>query len=59
MNQIKLSLTLITLFFISACAVAQKEKKESPAAKISEEAYRLYKEEDYVKAVEVINKALK
>ena len=59
MNQIKLSLTLISLFFISACAVAQKEKKESPAAKISEEAYRLYKEEDYIKAVEVINKALK
>ncbi|MDP2175225.1 MAG: OmpA family protein [Bacteroidota bacterium] len=52
--------TLSLLFFVSACAVAQKDKpKDSPAAKLSEEAYAQYKEENYDKAKEFIDKALK
>jgi outer membrane protein OmpA-like peptidoglycan-associated protein len=48
------------LFLISACAVAQKDKpKESPAFKLSEEAYTYFRDENYDKAKELIDKALK
>ncbi|MEX0595280.1 MAG: hypothetical protein WD512_02190, partial [Candidatus Paceibacterota bacterium] len=52
--------TLSLLFFISACAVAQKDKpKESPATKLAEEAYAEFREENYDKAKELIDKAMK
>lgn len=52
--------TFSLLFLISACAVAQKDKpKESPAFKLSEEAYQQFRDENYDKAAELIDKAIK
>lgn len=55
------ALIVFSLFFgISSCAVAQKDKKkDSPAAKLAEEAFIQYKEQNIDKAIDLINKAIK
>jgi len=55
----KYLITTILLVLTNACAVAQKDKKESPAFKISEEAYKEYVEQNFEKASDLINKAVK